>query len=155
MHVHSPDHKTTAAANVPCPQSGTSVLGENQRSLKWLCVSKPPAVADTGSTNAVTFWLSSTAIRCRCASSNGDDSKHTAAGLPLKASDVNASTCMHPWTMRWPVASSSSTVQSQSGNSTHSSHSVSGNPDIAHCQTLSGLALPVLSLLTAAAVEAA
>ena len=31
---------------------------------------------------------------CRCASSSGSDSTHTAAGLPLNNSEMSESTCM-------------------------------------------------------------
>ena len=40
----APDHSAAAAARVACPQSGTSLVGVNQRSRKRVAVWKPAPV---------------------------------------------------------------------------------------------------------------
>ena len=77
---------TNAAASVAWPHRSTSTVGVNQRSSQLSLVSPLPT------RNAVSERLFSSAICWSTASGIQPSSRHTPAGLPLKARSVNAST---------------------------------------------------------------
>src|SRR5437764_1301816 len=83
----SVSHRTCALARVAWPHRSTSTVGVNQRSSKC-----PGSSATTGRTNAVSERFISAATACIHAGSAGASRRHTAAGLPVKGPDANAST---------------------------------------------------------------
>src|ERR1700716_4341699 len=83
----SVSQRTCALARVAWPHRSTSTVGVNQRSSKC-----PGSLATTGRTNAVSDRFISAATACIHAGSAGFSSRHTAAGLPVKGPDANAST---------------------------------------------------------------
>src|SRR5437660_5176142 len=83
----SVSQRTCALARVAWPHRSTSTVGVNQPSSKC-----PGSLATTGRTNAVSDRFISAATACIHAGSAGFSSRHTAAGLPVKGPDANAST---------------------------------------------------------------
>lgn len=79
-----------ALASVACPQRPTSTVGVNQRSAH---------ASVRRSRNAVSAWFISRATSCIHRLSRSSVSTQTAAGLPLKAVSVKASTTVIGWAM--------------------------------------------------------